>query len=55
MHSTKSSRWISVLVFMLACLLPTPATCHPGSGIVPRITKIAPDGKTAIIATVTRH
>lgn len=28
------SRWIPVLVFTVACLLPTPATAHPGSGIV---------------------
>jgi len=34
MHGTKSSRWIPVLVFTLACLLPKPATAHPGSGIV---------------------
>jgi DNA-binding beta-propeller fold protein YncE len=34
MHSTSRSRWVSVLVLTVACLLSTPATAHPGSGIV---------------------
>jgi hypothetical protein len=34
MHGTSGSRWVPVLVLTVACLLSTPATAHPGSGIV---------------------
>jgi hypothetical protein len=29
-----ASRWVPILVLAVACLLPTPAVAHPGSGIV---------------------
>lgn len=34
MRTSTCRRWIPVLVFAVACLLPTPAPAHPGSGIV---------------------
>lgn len=34
MERTRRGQWIQVSVLTLACLLPTPAAAHPGSGIV---------------------